>query len=194
MLKPFTKTDHNNGLAHPSWARWFLLMVLCFVSGPALALPEDRDQPLSITADSAVRDDRVSETRYLGNVELSQGSLLIKADLLTINHSENTASLVIAEGNPATMSQTPSQGKAPVLAEAQTIEYHREEDKLVLRDGARIEQDGAVVTGAVIDYFVSSQKVNAMSSETKTEPDADDNARQRVEVIIPPSALNSKER
>ena len=169
-------------------------MVLCFVSGPALALPEDRDQPLSITADSAVRDDRVSETRYLGNVELSQGSLLIKADLLTITHSENTASLVIAEGNPATMSQTPSQGKAPVLAEAQTIEYHREEDKLVLRDGARIEQDGAVVTGAVIDYFVSSQKVNAMSSETKTEPDADDNAGQRVEVIIPPSALNSKER
>jgi len=194
MLKPSTKTDHNNGLAHPSWARWFLLMVLCFVSGPALALPEDRDQPLSITADSAVRDDRVSETRYLGNVELSQGSLLIKADLLTINHSENTASLVIAEGNPATLSQTPSRGKAPVLAEAQTIEYHREEDKMVLRDGARIEQDGAVVTGAVIDYFVSSQKVNAMSSETKTEPDADDNARQRVEVIIPPSALNSKER
>ena len=194
MLKPTIKTDHNNGLAKPSFARWRLLMVLCFMSGQALALPEDREQPLTITADSAVRDDRASETRYLGNVELNQGSLLIKADLLTINHSENTASLVIAEGNPATLSQTPSRGKAPVLAEAQTIEYHREEDKMVLRDGARIEQDGAVVTGAVIDYFVSSQKVNAMSSETQTEPDADTSARQRVEVIIPPNALNPTER
>ena len=47
---------------------------------------------------------------------------------------------------------------------------------------ARIEQEGAVVTGATIDYDVSAQQVKASAAESPED-------KQRVEVIIPPGAI-----
>ena len=54
------------------------------------ALPTDREQPIKITADSAVRNEQTGETRYEGSVELTQGSLHIEADLLTLHQHENS--------------------------------------------------------------------------------------------------------
>ena len=168
----------------------FAILVVC----EAYPLPTDRDQPLKITADSAVRDDNAGETRYIGDVALTQGSLTIRADLLTIRHSQASADVVVAEGDPATLSQVPELGKQPVNAQAQQIEYHRLDDKIILRDGARIEQDGAIVTGAVIDYLITRQKVSAMSTKQNATSDQSERPKQRVEVIIPPGALGPEER
>ena len=85
-------------------------------------------------------------------------------------------------------------GKQPVNAQAQQIEYHRLDDKIILRDGARIEQDGAIVTGAVIDYLITRQKVSAMSTKQNATSDQSERPKQRVEVIIPPGALDPEER
>ena len=82
----------------------FAILVVC----EAYPLPTDRDQPLKITADSAVRDDNAGETRYIGDVALTQGSLTIRADLLTIRHSQASADVVVAEGDPATQVKYPS--------------------------------------------------------------------------------------
>ena len=46
-----------------------LLLVVAHVS----ALDSDREQPIQIEADEAVRDEIVGETRYEGNVVLTQG-------------------------------------------------------------------------------------------------------------------------
>ena len=42
------------------------------------ALPEDRDQPMRITADKAERDDINGVTIYRGNVVLIQGTLKLE--------------------------------------------------------------------------------------------------------------------
>ena len=162
------------------------LLLLTLGIQKAGALPSDREQPLKITADSAIRDETLGETRYIGDVELQQGSLVIKADLLTINHADNTANVVVAEGDPAILRQLPEADGQPVTAQARQIEYYRVEDKVVLRDGARIEQDGAIVTGAVIDYLIESQKVSATSAESYNK---NSDVKRRVEVTIPPSIL-----
>ena len=59
------------------------------------------------------------------------------------------------------------------------IEYYQREQKVHLREEARIEQDGAIVTGDSIDYFIAQELVKADS----------DDAREgnRVQVVIPPS-------
>ena len=162
-------------------------IMLTFVTETSNALPTDREQPLKITADSAIRDDALGETRYIGDVELQQGSLNIKADLLTINHSDSAASVVIAEGDPATLRQIPEANSAPVTAQARQIEYYRVEDKVVLRDDARIEQEGAIVTGAVIDYLIDTQKVSATSVDSDS---TNSETKRRVEVTIPPAVLS----
>lgn len=155
--------------------------LLCLLTASAQAMPEDRTQPIKITADSAERSEQVEETRYTGNVVLTQGSLKIEADSLVVHN--NTADLIVATGAPATLKQTPEAGKADVIASAQRIEYNRPRDQITLKQSARIEQDGAVVTGAIINYQVAEQRVIAVG-------DSSSQVKQRVEVIIPPDRVN----
>ena len=167
------------------WARLLALLSMTLIASLSQALPSDRDQPIKITADSAVRNEQTGETRYEGSVELTQGSLHIEADLLTLYQYDGAADgLITATGTPATLQQTPQEGKAPIKAAAHRIAYDQKGDKVTLTENARIEQDGAIVTGATIDYVLSQQRVTANSDQTTGQ-----GTGQRVEMIIPPSAM-----
>ena len=63
-----------------------LLLSSFWIASAAWPLDSDREQPIQITADSAIRDEIAGETRYEGNVVLTQGSLKITADRLSISH------------------------------------------------------------------------------------------------------------
>ncbi|MDG1064642.1 MAG: lipopolysaccharide transport periplasmic protein LptA [Luminiphilus sp.] len=171
----------SNGLL----AQLLATVSMASIASLGQALPTDRDQPIRITADSAVRNEQTGETRYEGSVELTQGSLHIEADLLTLHQYDNAADgLITATGAPATLEQTPQEGKAPIKATAHRIAYDQKGDKVTLTENARIEQDGAIVTGATIDYVLSQQRVTATSDQTTGQ-----GSGQRVEMIIPPSAM-----
>jgi len=178
--QPITDATYRSRLTS---SRPFLTgLVWLLLSAGANALPDDREQPIKITADSASRDERTGETRYSGNVILLQGSMEIHASDLVVTHTQEQASLIVATGEPATMSQQPAADKTPINAEAERIEYRRELDKVTFKGNARIEQDGATVASAIIHYLVSEQRVQASG-------DSNEGPGQRVEVVIPPSAL-----
>ena len=63
-----------------------LSVLWIWVSASVRALDTDREQPIQITADIAIRDEVAGETRYEGNVVLIQGSLKITADTLSVLH------------------------------------------------------------------------------------------------------------
>ena len=155
------------------------LLALAMPAMLALALPDDRDQPIHITADKALRDEKKGVTIYTGHVVLVQGSMELEADTLTIYHTTEKADQMIAAGNPARMRQQPEPNKGIVHAQGRVITYFRSEDKVNLRTDARIEQDGAVVSGDSIDYIIAKQLITAQSD--KTQPD------NRVQVVIPPN-------
>ena len=166
-------------------ARLLVLLLMTLITSLSQALPSDREQPIKITADSAVRNEQTGETRYEGSVELTQGSLHIEADLLTLYQYDGAADgLITATGTPATLQQTTKEGKPPIKAAAHRIAYDQKGDKVTLTENARIEQDGAIVTGATIDYVLSQQRVTANSDQTTGQ-----GTGQRVEMIIPPSAM-----
>ena len=156
-----------------------LLLFLCFPAIIAHALPDDSDQPIHITADKALRDELEGVTIYSGNVELVQGSMELEAEKLTIYHNSDTADEIIAEGHPAKMRQQPELDKGIVHAQARVITYFKNEERVHLQTDARIEQEGAVVDGDAIDYFIAKQLITAESDESKED--------NRVEVVIPPS-------
>jgi lipopolysaccharide export system protein LptA len=156
------------------------LALLALLLGPwCQALPDDREQPIHISADEALRDEKQGVTVYSGNVQMNQGSMHIEADRVTIYHVEAEADRIVARGRPAKMRQRPDLEKGPVLARALVIEYHQREQKVLLREEARIEQDGAIVTGDSIDYFIAQELVKADSDEAREG--------NRVQVVIPPS-------
>ena len=85
-------------------------LALCIASFSVdlVALDSDRDQPIQIEADIAVRDESAGETRYEGNVILTQGSLRITADRISIKHDSAAADKIVAIGQPATLVQQPA--------------------------------------------------------------------------------------
>ena len=154
-----------------------LLLGLAALGAPgALPLPTDRDQPIAVEADSAVRDDRAGQTVYRGDVRLVQGSLVIEADELTIFHRRDLAERVVARGEPARMQQQPEIDEALIHAAARRITYFTAEERVLLEEQAEVEQDGATVRGERIDYLIREQLVRA---------DAAGSGGERVQVVIP---------
>lgn len=162
-------------------ARSRMLLLLCLPALFTHALPDDRDQPIHITADKALRDEKSGITVYSGNVRLVQGSMELEADTVTIYHTSEDAEEIIAKGLPAKMRQKPELDKEVVHAQAKVITYLRNEDRVHLQTNARIEQDGAVVDGDAIDYYIEKQLISAQSDQTE--------GGNKVVVVIPPNAI-----
>ena len=142
----------------------------------------DTDQPIEISADSAMREEPSGKTTYTGDVVLTQGSLEIRADSLIFSFDSDNTTLITAKGNPATLKQQPENADTPVDASATTIEYHEKSERVRLVGNAKILQDGAVIEGNTIEYLVGTQRVMAAGSPTTGAP-------QRVKVTIPPNSL-----
>lgn len=139
-----------------------VLLAASVLSVPmALGLPNDREQPIHITADKAVRDEKKGVTIYSGNVQMRQGSMELEADSLTIFHDEENADQIVARGAPAKMRQRPELEAAVVHAHADKITYFKLEDRVLLQSEARIERDGDLVTGDSIDYLIGQQLITA---------------------------------
>lgn len=151
------------------------------VAASASALPDDSRQPIRISADQALRDERQGFTEYTGNVRMQQGSLQIEAEKITVFHRQAAADRILAQGNPARLQQQPEVDKGIVHAAAQHIEYFKEEERVHLRRQARIEQEGSVVTGDTIDYYMAEQRVRADAGRREDGG--------RVEVVIPAQVL-----
>ena len=159
---------------------WLLILPALF----AQALPDDRDQPIHIAADKALRDEKQGITVYTGNVRMSQGSMELEADKLTIYQIDEDADKIVAQGNPAKMRQQPEPDESLVHAHALVITYLRTKDMVHLQDDARIEQAGDLVTGESIDYFISKQLIKAESGKSEKS--------EQVVVVIQPTVQQEK--
>lgn len=176
-------SDRKVGQLFPGASLLALLLMLSPLG--AQALPDDRDQPIHITADKALRDEKQGVTVYSGNVRMSQGSMELEADKLTIYQIDDDADKIVAQGNPAKMRQKPEADKGLVHAHALVITYLRTKDMVHLQDDARIEQAGDLVTGESIDYFIDKQLIKAESGTSEKS--------EQVVVVIQPTTTQKEE-
>ncbi len=151
------------------------------ISPLAIALPEDSQQPIHISSDSAIRDDKRGLTIYEGDVDITQGTLNIRADKVTIYSDAKQVTKMIALGKPARFKQKPEPEKGDVIAKADTIEYRVTKKIITLTDNASLDQDGSKITGDKIDYDINAARIEAAGS---SQPE---NGNGRVNVVIPPA-------
>jgi len=155
-----------------------LLALATVAAAPAAtALPGDGREPIEITADRAVRDEKEGITVYTGNVEIRQGSLFIAADEVSVYRLDAEADRIVALGSPARMQQRPDVDDAMVYAWARRIEYFKAEQRINLYEEAVIEQEGSSVAGDEIEYLIDQELVTADSRG--------DSGDSRVKVFIP---------
>lgn len=163
-----------------------IVMMLWFICGLSWALDSDRYQPIDVAADSAILDDKAGKAIYRGGVLLTQGSLKIQADKLTIEaDAQGKVEKVIATGDLAQFQQRPNENDKLIEAQANTVEYYVANEKIVLIDNARVVQNDNLFEGNIIEYDIRDQKLQA-HGKTLAAEGGDEQQPGRVKMVLQP--------
>jgi lipopolysaccharide export system protein LptA len=157
----------------------FSAIVLTF-SGMAHCLPSDKDAPVNIEADSGEIDQATGTTIYQGAVIITQGSMKLEANKVTIQYKNKKPYQFIATGTPARFKQKPEESKPWVRGQGNKIVYLINSEELVLTDNAELQQGG--------DSF-SSDRIVYDRVKAKLRAGAAAKGKQRVKVTIQPKNL-----
>ncbi|MGQ0657402.1 MAG: lipopolysaccharide transport periplasmic protein LptA [Chromatiales bacterium] len=165
-------------------------LVLLLVCGGASALSTDKNQPIEIEADYAELRKNERVTIYSGNVIVTQGSIRMWGDKLTVYYDAgDQLKDAILDGRPARFKQRPDGRDEDFEGEAIRMEYHALDERLHLIDKAKLSQGKSVFTGPLIVYDTKNSILTGQSRPTTTvegETGEKRPAGGRVRVIIPP--------
>jgi len=116
------------------------LFILLSLPMTVLALEEDMEQPIQVEADSVEIDESRGTSIYKGNVILSQGSIRLAADIVTVTQYKNKSDHVQAKGRPVVLTQNAGKGKKKVEGRGNTMEYDVDSEVLLLIGNAVLTQ------------------------------------------------------
>ncbi len=156
------------------------------IAGVVFALPEDRNQPIEIQANTAEHDAKTGVTTYTGNVDVQQGSIHIGASSVVLNSKDNKLTQIHATGGPATYHQQLTGPDDVVDARGSTIHFDVAKNLITLQGNASLKQSSGTITGDRIEYDTQAERVKARAAEAGSS----DNSR-RITVVIPPSSNNT---
>lgn len=145
------------------------LITLTLFSASALALESDFDQPIHVSSVKQHANMKSSTVTFTDEVLLTQGSIKIIADKLTVIRGDKpNHETMIAEGNVATFHQKQDDGK-PLDAQAEHILYDVAKGTITLTKKAQIKQLDSEINGAKIVYFLESQELNVSTDKATQE-------------------------
>lgn len=156
-----------------------LWLVVTLSAGSASGLPEDADQPIHIRADNVEYDQNGNRVIYRGSVQVDQGTMRVTAETMIIDLKDGKKVLrITAEDTPAHYQQQIEADSELVKAEALTIIYHTQDERVDLKGAANLQQEGSTLTGDLIVYDIVAGRVDATA-----ESDAP------VTMILQPSTM-----
>jgi lipopolysaccharide export system protein LptA len=158
-------------------------LCLGLIASFAHALPDDQQQPIHVTANSAVQENNV--VTYRGNVVIVQGSVRIEADQVVILHEKGKLQKATATGKPARFQQQPDLDGGLITGSANTLIYHNSDQRVELLQDAFVDRDKSTVKSDRIEYLLPSKTVRADSSASTTP--------SRVEMILQPNQPKSND-
>ncbi|WP_026971520.1 lipopolysaccharide transport periplasmic protein LptA [Aliagarivorans marinus] len=142
------------------------IVILGLLAAPAsYALDDDFKQKIVVDAgrqEVSLKENRVT---FYDDVQVTQGSIKMNADQLSVIGSEEAGSeVMIAQGQPATFYQMMENGK-PIEAEAHEIRYELATRTLTLTKEAELKQEESLVRGEMIRYSIDLQEMVAQGGE-----------------------------
>lgn len=157
-------------------ARPLLTLFLLLTAPLGVALESDQDQPIELAADSVDIDEGKGLSIYRGDVDLRQGSIRLRADVVTVHQVGRKPSKVVAEGRPVRFEQMADKG--PVKGEARRVEYEIGSENLVLAGDAVLLQGKDSMRSDRIVY-------DRVRSVVKAGAAADGKQRVRISIQAP---------
>ena len=144
------------------------LLISLIISFDVLSEKSDKDKPIEIEADSMTVDDSKSTSIYEGDVILTQGTLIIKADTLIVREDKQGFQHSTSIGKPTTFKQKMEGSDKFIQGKAQRIEYDGHMDKIHLYKNAEVKRGDDIVVGDYITYDANAEIAQAMSNNSYT--------------------------
>lgn len=174
---------------NPNHSKLFALCSLIALSyvncSPSLAERADREKPMNIEADRMSLDDLRKESVFDGNVVLTQGTMVLKADRVTVKQDAQGFNSGVATGKPAYFRQKREGFDEYVEGFGERVEYDGKVEKLQIFTNARVKRGEDEVKGDYITYNAVTEFYEVLSSKgsTTASPSA---PSQRVKAVIQP--------
>ncbi len=149
------------------------ILFICFLATssigyaqPATPNTPDEEQPVKISANSLDAQEKQGISVYKGDVVVTQGSMTLKGELITVRHPNSQLQTVKASGKPASFQRFSQVDQAWLKGQASTIEYNALNKTILLIGKAQVEQPGKhMIKGPKLFYDMSNQTLKAQGTE-----------------------------
>ena len=147
---------------------------------PAYAEKADRSKPVNLEADSVTLDDIKKISVYQGNVILSQGTLMLRADRVQVTQNANGLDKVSATGSPVAFRQKVDGRDEFIEGFANRIEFDSVNGQLELIGQAQLRRGSDELRGAQISYNANTEFYKVVGQPDAKSPSG------RVRAVIRP--------
>ena len=161
-----------------------LLLLGFSISLNVFAEAADRDKPIELEADTVTVNDAKKISTYAGNVILTQGTLMIRADKLVVREDKEGFQHSTSTGNPTTFKQKLEGKNEYMQGSAQRIEYDGRMDKVQLYTRAWVKRGEDIIHGDYISYDANAEYAEVIGG-VKSESGG---TSGRVKAIIQPKS------
>ena len=163
----------------------FIYTILLSIPTVAFSEVADRDKAIEIESDTMTVDDAKGISIYKGDVILTQGTLTIRANKLTVREDRQGFQHSTATGKPTTFKQKRDGVDEYIEGRAERIEYDGHMDKVHLYSKASVQRGNDTVFGDYIMYDTNAEFAQALSGTTMDD-DGNTVKKGRTRVIIKP--------
>ena len=149
-----------------------IFILLPLLSSLAFAMPGDRDKPIEIEAESVVVDESTGFNQFMGDAVVTQGSLVLSAELIEVQTSDEEVESMVAKGSqqkPAKYIQSQPNQARFIEATAIEITYDVEKGLVFLIGDANLVQGFDSFSGETLEYDINNDKVLVEGSEDGTK-------------------------
>lgn len=175
-------------MSTPPTLRRLLATLLVLPCGIALAERADRDKPVNLEADRITVDD-VRKVHVLeGNVQLTQGTLLIRTERLTVTQDAEGFQKGVAQGGPGGLASFRQKREAKdefVEGQSERIEHDGRAEKTEFFGKAYVKSGLDEVRGEYIAYDGKAENYVVTGGNRGGAPAAA-GTRERVRAVIQP--------
>jgi len=162
---------------------WLCCIQLLLVPMLSQALESDKEQPLYVEADGADINDKTGVSVYTGNVIITQGSIKLNADKVTVTQKGEQSDHILAEGNPVKFQQQADGNKGLIRGQARSADYHLSSETIYMIGDAVMYQGEDTFRSDRITYDRVKGQVKAGTSAK---------GKQRVKIAIQPQKKAEK--
>ena len=136
---------------------------LMLASANASAAKADRAEKIHIQADQGNFDQKSSTGVYIGNVIVTQGTMVLRSDKLTIRQDDQGNQFSQGQGNPVKFKERADDGTW-ITAESLRYDYNGQTGLLTLIDKANVHKDQDEVIGDLITYNLNTDQYEAKTT------------------------------